>query len=50
MLRLSAVGLETGVPTIEAAHAKRYGKDPAYIEYKKATNVLLPWFPKKSDK
>jgi steroid 5-alpha reductase family enzyme len=35
-----------GIPTLEASHNKRYGKDPAYKHYKASTNLLIPWFKK----
>ncbi len=31
-----------GIPTLEKSHNKRYGKDPAYKEYKATTNLLIP--------
>ena len=31
-----------GIPTLEKSHNKRYGKDPAYQEYKATTNLLIP--------
>lgn len=38
----------SGVPLLEAAAKKRWGDDPAYQAYKKATSVLIPMPPKKS--
>ncbi|KAK9825343.1 hypothetical protein WJX74_011074 [Apatococcus lobatus] len=32
----------SGVPTLEASHEKRYGKDPAYRHYRDTTNMLIP--------
>ena len=31
-----------GIPTLEKSHNQRYGKDPAYKEYKATTNLLIP--------
>jgi len=33
----------TGIPWVE----KAMGNNPEYQEYKKRTNMLIPWFPKK---
>lgn len=32
----------SGVPLLEAQHDEKYGKDPAYIEWKKTTPELIP--------
>ena len=39
-----------GIPPLEEAHNKRYGKDPAYQAYRKNTNLLLPWPPSQEPK
>jgi len=38
----------SGIPLLEAAAKKRWGDDPAYQAYKKATSVLIPMPPKKA--
>lgn len=35
--------LLAGIPILEESHEKRYGKDPAYKEYKAQTSLLIPW-------
>ena len=35
--------LVAGIPILEESHEKRYGKDPAYKEYKAQTSLLVPW-------
>lgn len=42
MRRYRALTCHAGVPTLEASHEKRYGKDPAYKHYKETTNMLIP--------
>ena len=39
------IGCHAGIPPLEEAHNKRYGRDPAYQAYRKTTNLLLPWPP-----
>ena len=39
---VSVVACPAGIPTLEKSHNKRYGKDPAYKEYKATTNLLVP--------
>lgn len=34
----------TGIPPLEKKAEKRWGKE--YMEYKRKTNILIPWFPK----
>lgn len=35
-----------GIPPLERSYEERYGGQPAYEAYKKATNLLLPWPPR----
>lgn len=35
-----------GVPPLERSYEERYGGQPAYEQYKAATNLLLPWPPR----
>jgi len=37
----------TGIPPLEKAYDKRYGKDKKYREYKRKTSLLIPMSPKK---
>jgi steroid 5-alpha reductase family enzyme len=37
----------TGIPTVEKRADKKWGDDPAYLEYKRRTSILIPWFLKK---
>lgn len=37
----------TGIPTVEKRADEKWGKDPAYREYKRRTSILIPWFRKK---
>ena len=34
----------SGIPLLEKAADKKWGTDPDYIEYKKKTSVLVPFF------
>lgn len=36
----------SGIPTVEKRSDEKFGQDPAYLEYKRGTNILIPW-PKK---
>mmetsp|Transcript_12921 Transcript_12921/g.16997 ORF Transcript_12921/g.16997 Transcript_12921/m.16997 type:complete len:312 (+) Transcript_12921:34-969(+) len=36
----------SGVPMLEEKYDKIYANDEDYSEYKKRTNLLVPWFPK----
>lgn len=36
----------SGIPPLERGWAERYGGQPAYEQYKAATNLLLPWPPR----
>lgn len=38
----------SGVPITEAIRDEKYGGDLLYIGYKEATNVIFPWWPKKT--
>lgn len=37
----------SGIPLLEKRADKKWGDNPEYIEYKKSTNILVPWFKKK---
>ena len=41
-MRTLIIMMCAGIPTLEKSHNKRYGKDPAYHEYKATTNLLIP--------
>ncbi|MBN2884977.1 DUF1295 domain-containing protein [Patescibacteria group bacterium] len=34
----------TGLPMLERGANKRWGHDPKYLDYKKRTSILVPWF------
>jgi steroid 5-alpha reductase family enzyme len=36
----------TGIPTLEASAEKKWGSDPDYQAYRRATSPLIPWFPR----
>jgi len=36
----------TGIPPLEQTADKKWGGDPGYLEYKRSTNVLIPWLPR----
>jgi steroid 5-alpha reductase family enzyme len=36
----------TGIPTLEASAEKKWGSDPDYQAYRRATSLLVPWFPR----
>lgn len=38
----------SGIPLLEADAQKRWGADAEYQAYVRETNVLVPWFPRKS--
>mmetsp|Transcript_9795 Transcript_9795/g.20076 ORF Transcript_9795/g.20076 Transcript_9795/m.20076 type:complete len:109 (-) Transcript_9795:18-344(-) len=38
----------SGVPLLRKANKKKYGSDPAYLNYVARTSLLLPWFPKQA--
>ena len=33
----------TGIPTLEAGAERKWGRDPAYAEYRRRTSRLIPW-------
>jgi steroid 5-alpha reductase family enzyme len=35
----------TGIPTLDRSALAKWGDDPAYLEYRRRTNRLLPWPP-----
>ena len=35
----------SGVPLVEAAGSKKWGKDPKYTKYMAGTSCVVPWFP-----
>lgn len=37
----------TGIPTVEKRSDQKFGNDPAYLEYRRRTSMLIPWFRKK---
>jgi len=37
----------TGIPTLEKSAVEKWGTDPDYLQYRRATNRLLPW-PRRS--
>ena len=37
----------SGIPTVEKRAEEKFGDDPAYLEYKRRTSILIPWFRKK---
>ena len=38
----------SGIPTVEKRAQEKFGKDPAWLDYKRRTNMIIPWFPRKS--
>jgi len=36
----------SGIPTLEKRAKENFGNDPAYLEYKRRTSILIPWFKK----
>jgi steroid 5-alpha reductase family enzyme len=40
------ISFVSGVPLLEKRADKKWGKNPEYIEYKRNTSILLPWFKK----
>ena len=36
----------TGIPTLEKTADRKWGRDPAYAEYRRRTNRLIPWPPR----
>lgn len=36
----------TGIPTLEKTADRKWGRDPAYTEYRRRTNRLVPWPPR----
>jgi steroid 5-alpha reductase family enzyme len=38
----------SGIPLLEKYADKKWGKDKEYQEYKKNTNILIPWFKKEN--
>ena len=38
----------TGIPTLEQSAEKKWGSNPEYNSYKRATNALIPWPPRSS--
>lgn len=38
----------SGIPMVESLGEKRWGHLKEYQDYNKNTNLLIPWFPKKS--
>jgi steroid 5-alpha reductase family enzyme len=36
----------TGIPPLAKKHKQEYGHLPEYVEYKRKTNLLVPWFKK----
>jgi steroid 5-alpha reductase family enzyme len=34
----------TGIPPLQKKHMKDYGSNPNYLEYKRTTSLLVPWF------
>jgi len=37
----------SGIPTVEKRAEEKFGNNPAYLEYKRRTSLLIPWFRKK---
>jgi steroid 5-alpha reductase family enzyme len=37
----------SGIPTLEKAADAKWGRNPKYLDYKKRTSILIPWFIKK---
>ena len=40
----------SGIPLSEKMAKERFAGNEAYAEYRKNTNLLIPWFPKKTSK
>jgi steroid 5-alpha reductase family enzyme len=37
----------SGIPTLEKRAKEKFGNNPAYLEYKRRTSILIPWFKKR---
>jgi len=37
----------TGIPTLEKSAERKWGRDPAYRDYRRRTSRLVPWFPRR---
>jgi len=40
----------SGIPLLEKSADAKYGSDPAYIDYKRRTNIFIPFLPKRGDR
>jgi steroid 5-alpha reductase family enzyme len=37
----------SGIPLLEKSADAKYGADPAYIDYKRRTNIFIPFLPRR---